>query len=50
MRENLTLDDKYTLAEGRVYLTGVQALVRLALEQQRLDHRNGLRTAGFISG
>jgi indolepyruvate ferredoxin oxidoreductase len=50
MLENATLDDKYTRTTGRVYLTGVQALVRLPLEQQRLDERNGLKTAGFISG
>mgnify|MGYP004288054625 CR=1 FL=1 len=31
------LDDKYTLEEGRVYLTGIQALVRLPLMQRQLD-------------
>ncbi|AXL50891.1 hypothetical protein DSC91_003298 [Paraburkholderia caffeinilytica] len=31
-------------------MNGMQALVRLALSQQRRDARNGLRTAGFISG
>ena len=30
----VSLDDKYALAEGRVFLTGTQALVRLALEQR----------------
>ena len=28
---NVTLDDKYELESGRVYLTGVQALVRLLM-------------------
>jgi indolepyruvate ferredoxin oxidoreductase len=45
-----TLDDKYTLARGRVYLTGVQALVRLLLMQADRDRAAGLRTAGFVSG
>ncbi|QCI67068.1 indolepyruvate ferredoxin oxidoreductase family protein [Phreatobacter stygius] len=46
----VTLDDKYTADEGRIYLTGVQALVRLPLVQRRLDRAAGLNTAGFISG
>jgi indolepyruvate ferredoxin oxidoreductase len=46
----LTLDDKYTLERGRIYLTGVQALVRLPLMQKRRDRRFGLDTAGYISG
>ena len=46
----VTLDDKYTLDTGRIFLTGVQALVRLPLMQQRRDKANGLQTAGYISG
>ncbi|HYL19548.1 MAG TPA: hypothetical protein VEV20_12780, partial [Burkholderiales bacterium] len=46
----LTLDDKYVSDTGRVYLTGIQALVRLALVQRRRDQAAGLNTAGFISG
>lgn len=46
----VSLDDKYVLEEGRVYLTGIQALVRLPMEQSRRDARAGLDTAGFISG
>ncbi len=45
-----TLDHKYTRAEGRIYLSGVQALVRLPLMQQMRDRAEGIRTAGFISG
>ncbi len=45
-----TLLDRYRLNEGRVYLTGTQALVRLPLMQRRLDEAAGLNTAGFISG
>jgi indolepyruvate ferredoxin oxidoreductase len=45
-----TLDHKYTRAEGRIYLSGVQALVRLPLMQQMRDRAAGLNSAGFISG
>jgi indolepyruvate ferredoxin oxidoreductase len=45
-----TLEDKYTRAEGRIYLSGVQALVRLPLMQQMRDRAAGLNTGGFISG
>jgi len=46
----VTLEDKYTSDQGRIYLTGIQALVRLALVQRRRDQAAGLNTAGFISG
>ncbi len=44
------LEDRYQRERGRVYLTGVQALVRLPLMQRRRDLAEGLSTAGFISG
>src|SRR5438132_1900507 len=46
----ISLEDKYTLASGRVYLNGTQALVRLAMIQRARDMAAGLDTAGFISG
>ena len=46
----VSLEDKYTLQSGRVYLTGLQALVRLPLLQRERDRAAGLNTAGFISG
>jgi indolepyruvate ferredoxin oxidoreductase len=46
----VSLDDKYTRFDGRVYLTGIQALVRLPILQKRRDRAAGLNTAGFISG
>ncbi len=45
-----TLDHKYTRTEGRIYLSGVQALVRLPLMQRLRDQVAGLNTGGFISG
>ncbi len=44
------LDDRYRRDEGRVFLTGTQALVAIMLHQRRLDRANGLNTAGFVSG
>ncbi len=46
----VTLDDKYTLTEGQVYLTGIQALVRLPIDQHRRDVRDRLRTGTLVSG
>ncbi|MET1411160.1 indolepyruvate ferredoxin oxidoreductase family protein [Roseibium sp. HPY-6] len=46
----VSLEDKYVATEGRVYLTGIQALVRLALDRARLDRDAGLKAGGFISG
>ena len=46
----VSLDDKYDLASGRVFLTGTQALVRLPMMQRQRDLANGLNTAAFISG
>src|SRR5215470_16374046 len=45
-----SLDAKFTQEEGLIYLSGIQALVRLPLDQHRADRRRGLRTATFISG
>jgi len=44
------LADRYTLDEGRVLMTGIQALVRVLLDQHRADARAGLRTATLVSG
>ena len=48
--DSYTLDHKYTRTDGRIYLSGVQALVRLPLMQRLRDQAAGLDTAGFISG
>src|SRR3954469_11762240 len=49
-RRDISLEDKYLLEEGRILLTGVQALVRLPLDQHRADRRRGLHTGTMISG
>jgi len=46
----VSLDDKYLQPHGRVFMSAIQALVRLPLEQARRDRAAGLRTSGFISG
>src|SRR5882757_9543754 len=46
----ISLDQKYTQSTGHVFLTGIQALVRLPMAQIRRDRAAGLKTAGFISG
>jgi indolepyruvate ferredoxin oxidoreductase len=48
--EQFSLDAKYKQESGRIYLSGIQALVRLPLDQHRADKRRGLNTATFISG
>jgi indolepyruvate ferredoxin oxidoreductase len=48
--KNVTLDDKYDLAQSRVFVTGYQALIRATLMQQERDKRAGLNTAGYVSG
>jgi indolepyruvate ferredoxin oxidoreductase len=45
-----TLDDRYHLDAGRIFLTGVQALVRLPFDQLRRDRAAGLRTGAFVTG
>ena len=47
---SISLDDKYTLERGRVFLTGTQALIRLMMLQRQRDVAAGLNTAGYITG
>lgn len=48
--DHYKLEDRYLRESGRVFLTGTQALVRIPLMQAALDRRNGLNTAGMVSG
>ncbi len=49
-QDSPTLEERFTLDQGRVLLSGNEALVRMALAQRRRDVANGLNTAGFVSG
>jgi indolepyruvate ferredoxin oxidoreductase len=45
-----TLEDRFERYETPVHITGIQAIARLVVEQQRRDRTRGLDTAGFVSG
>jgi indolepyruvate ferredoxin oxidoreductase len=49
-RPDVSLTDKYELEQGTIFLSGIQALVRVMLDQHRADARRGVRTATFASG
>jgi indolepyruvate ferredoxin oxidoreductase len=46
----VTLEDKYLQPSGQVFLSSLQALVRLPLDQARRDRAAGLATAGYVTG
>src|SRR5262245_26164075 len=50
IERDFSLDAKYRQEEGLIFLSGIQALVRLPLDQHRADRRRGLNTATLISG
>ena len=50
MNAPISLSDKYTATDGRVFITGTQALVRLPMTQIQRDRAAGLNTAAYISG
>jgi indolepyruvate ferredoxin oxidoreductase len=45
-----SLNERYTAEQGWLYLTGIQALVRLPIQQRLRDAAAGLNTGGYISG
>jgi len=47
---DFSLDGKYRLEQGTIFLSGIQALVRLPIDQHRADLRRGLNTATLICG
>jgi len=48
--QSVRIDDKYTVDDGRIFVTGIQALVRLPMLQHQRDLAAGHRTAGYITG
>ncbi|MCW5299476.1 indolepyruvate ferredoxin oxidoreductase family protein [Herbaspirillum lusitanum] len=48
--DDISLDDKYSLERGRVFMTGIQALIRLPMLQRQHDLQAGLNTAGYVTG
>ena len=49
-RSEASLEDRWTAREGWFYMTGMQALVRLPIQQRLRDAAAGLNTGGYISG
>lgn len=49
-RDVATLDDRYRINDDWVYMTGIQALVRLPLQQRARDVAAGWNTGGYVSG
>ncbi|RSN42031.1 2-oxoacid ferredoxin oxidoreductase [Amycolatopsis sp. WAC 04197] len=48
--EQFTLEDRYLREDGTVYLSGVQALVRMLFDRVRHDRAAGASPAVFVSG
>ncbi len=48
--KNVSLDDKYLLQSGRIFITGTQALVRIPMMQHLRDKAEGFNTAGYVTG
>ena len=44
------ISDRYVKNSGSVFLTGVQALARIPIQQLRADKQRGLNTAAFLAG
>lgn len=49
-RSAVSLSDRFTMREGQILITGVEALVRLMLLQAERDRAAGLKTGAFVSG
>ena len=45
-----SLEDRYRRDEGAIYVTGIQALVRMLLDRARADRRAGRNTATYVTG
>lgn len=49
-RMSMTLEDRYSADSGWLYMTGMQALVRLPIQQRLRDTAQGINSGGYISG
>jgi len=49
-RSEVSLEDRWSVPEGWFYMTGMQALVRMPIQQRLRDAAAGLNTGGYISG
>lgn len=47
---SITLEDRYKAVSGPLYMTGVQAMLRVLVDQARSDRAAGVNTAALISG
>jgi len=47
---DVELSDKFDKDDSRIFISGSQALARLALIQRQVDQKHGLNTRGYISG
>ncbi len=48
--DHYRLEDRYRNDHGTTFLTGIQALARIPVQQLRADRAAGLNTAAFVSG
>jgi len=48
--KDVSLDDKWQVNHGRVLMSGTHAIARVMLAQHDIDQRNGLHTAGYVTG
>lgn len=46
----MDLETRYRATEGTVYMSGLQAMLRILLDQARADKAHGLNTGGLLSG
>tara|TARA_Y100001970_G_C14237011_1_gene862447 strand:+ start:166 stop:3672 length:3507 start_codon:yes stop_codon:yes gene_type:complete len=49
-QKQYSISDRYVEETGTVFLTGVQALARLPIQQLRTDRNKGLNTASLLAG
>lgn len=47
---NFDLEHGFTATSGAIWMSGIQALARLPLDQHKLDKARGLNTAGYVTG